>query len=263
MLGLQPVQRDRRHARACAPGRAGRVRDADRRHLLQADPMFVLSDLRSVRRAAWSLGLLNAGLLVCSSRSSCKAGSSPCSPQWPSPGLVLYGLEIRAILRTRVRRVAGLGRALFPDGDRAAGAGVRSWASCSPGRGCPPPAFTRSPRMFMVRGFARVGDLSRSWHTLQDRAVPRVFHRYSGEIAARRCRRWPRCTRAFAGAGYWTFVGGMAMTSVATALATSWPSVGDASCWRRALAVFALKHGQDPQPLDQAPGSSPPCRRCI
>jgi hypothetical protein len=66
-------------------------------------PMFAVSDIQNPRRAAWSVGLLNAGL----------AGSflavllrSPLKPVFALVivgGLVLYGIEVRAILRTRKR----------------------------------------------------------------------------------------------------------------------------------------------------------------
>jgi hypothetical protein len=76
-------------------------------------PMFALSELQRPRRAWWSLGLLNAGL----------AGAVPCI-LWQSPfkfgfalvvvgGLILYGLEMRAILRARKRRQLDWGLKYF------------------------------------------------------------------------------------------------------------------------------------------------------
>lgn len=72
-------------------------------------PMFALSDLQSPRRAATTLGLLNLGLVAL-----VLAMVSRSRFQGPAAGLlgvslVLYGLELRAILRARRRRVLDWG----------------------------------------------------------------------------------------------------------------------------------------------------------
>ena len=68
-------------------------------------PMFLLSEVRSERRAGWVVGLLNVGLLglviTMSTRSSWKLLFTGVI----LAGLMTYGVELKAILRARRRRV--------------------------------------------------------------------------------------------------------------------------------------------------------------
>jgi hypothetical protein len=67
-------------------------------------PMFALSELQSPRRAAWSLGLLNAGLLGAVTTILLQSALKFFFALVIVAGLVVYAVELRAILRARKRR---------------------------------------------------------------------------------------------------------------------------------------------------------------
>jgi hypothetical protein len=76
-------------------------------------PMFMLTEVQSVRRAAWSIGLINAGLLgvfltvLLGSPWKVAAGVVVVA------GLAVYGIEIAAMLRARKRRAFDWGLRYF------------------------------------------------------------------------------------------------------------------------------------------------------
>lgn len=76
-------------------------------------PMFTLSEIRSKRRAAWSIGLLNLGLggsfVTILLRSRWKIGFAAVIVA----ALVIYGWELAAILRARKRRALDWGIKYF------------------------------------------------------------------------------------------------------------------------------------------------------
>ncbi len=67
-------------------------------------PMFTLSDVQSTRRAAWSIGLLNAGLAGLFVTVLLQSALKPVFAAVVTGGLVVYGWEMRAILQARLRR---------------------------------------------------------------------------------------------------------------------------------------------------------------
>jgi hypothetical protein len=67
-------------------------------------PMFTISELQSPRRAAWSVGLLNLGLAGAFVTILLRSHWKPLFAVVIVAGLVLYGLELRAILRARKRQ---------------------------------------------------------------------------------------------------------------------------------------------------------------
>jgi len=66
-------------------------------------PMFAVSELQSPRRAAWSVGLLNLGLLGSFFAMLTRHPLKPLAALVMAAGLALYALEVRAILRARRR----------------------------------------------------------------------------------------------------------------------------------------------------------------
>jgi hypothetical protein len=67
-------------------------------------PMFALSELQSPRRAAWSLGLLNVGLLGAVTTVLIQSPLKFVFALVIVAGLVVYAVELRAILRARRRK---------------------------------------------------------------------------------------------------------------------------------------------------------------
>lgn len=67
-------------------------------------PMFALSELQSPRRAAWSLGLLNAGLLGSVTTILLQSPLKFLFALVIVAGLVVYAVELHAILRARKRQ---------------------------------------------------------------------------------------------------------------------------------------------------------------
>lgn len=66
-------------------------------------PMFAVSDIQNARRAAWSVGLLNLGLAGVFLTVLLRSPLKPVFALVIAGGLLLYGLEVRAILRARKR----------------------------------------------------------------------------------------------------------------------------------------------------------------
>lgn len=76
-------------------------------------PMFALSEIQSPRRAAWSLGLLNAGLLGAATAILFQSAAKFLFGLVLVVGLILYAVELRAILRARKRRALDWGLKSF------------------------------------------------------------------------------------------------------------------------------------------------------
>jgi hypothetical protein len=72
-------------------------------------PMFTLSELQNPRRAGAALGLLNLGLAGVFLTLFVRSRWQPLAGLVVLAGLALYGLELRAILRARKRRVLDWG----------------------------------------------------------------------------------------------------------------------------------------------------------
>ncbi len=208
-------------------------------------PMFALSEVQSARRAGWSLALLNAGL----------AGvlvtilfSSPWKVAFVFVvlgGLVLYGVELVAILRARKRRNLDWGLKYFLTAIAllvpvSALGVVLAWPQL--------PMTMLTAQLENVYGllafmgvvtFALLGMLYKVvpflvWYASYSQAigrskVPSLAELYSPALQA---------------TGYWLFVAGLLLTSVATAL-------GHENCVRvgcvgllASVVIFVVNLGQ-------------------
>ncbi len=76
-------------------------------------PMFTLSKLQNERRAWWSIALLDLGLAGAFAAILVQSPLKPLATLVIIAGLVLYGAEIRAILRARNRRALDWGMRYF------------------------------------------------------------------------------------------------------------------------------------------------------
>lgn len=195
-------------------------------------PMFTLGEVQSPRRAGWSLALLNAGL----------AGTFVAillSSPWKAvfalvvvAGLVVYGWEITAMLRSRKRRVLDWGMKYFLTAIALlAPVSVLGVALAWPGM----PLTALTTQLENVYGFlafigvitfAIVGMLYKIlpflvWYASYSQAigrskVPALSDLYSPRLQA---------------AGYWLFMAGLLMTCVAAAL-------GHGACARTGSVVL-------------------------
>ncbi len=204
-------------------------------------PMFVLSDLRSPRRAAWSVGLVNAGLLGSFVTILLQSRLKLVFALVVVAGLALYGVELRAILHTRVRRTLDWGVRYFLTAvGLLAPLSVVGLVLAWPG--LPATVFTTQLENVYgflgfcgVVGFAILGMLYK--------IVPFLvwFHRYSAEIGRTKV---PAMAELYSErlqmTGYWTWVAGLALTSVATALGHEPMVRGGCALLAASLVVFAL-----------------------
>ena len=76
-------------------------------------PMFTLSELQNERRAWWSVALLDLGLAGVFAAILFQSPLKPVAALVIIAGLMLYGVEIRAILRARNRRALDWGMRYF------------------------------------------------------------------------------------------------------------------------------------------------------
>jgi cbb3-type cytochrome oxidase subunit 1 len=204
-------------------------------------PMFALSDLRSERRAAWSLGLINAGLLGLFFTILWQSRLKPVFAAVAVAGLALYGLEIRAILRTRTRRVLDWGVRYFLTAIALlAPLSVLGLVLAWPGL----PATALTTQLENVYGFLGLfGVVAFAILGMLYKIVPFLvwFCRYRGEIGRAKV---PSMAEMYSerlqAAGYWTFGSGLATTSVAIALGHELAVRGGCVLLAASLAVFAL-----------------------
>jgi hypothetical protein len=181
-------------------------------------PMFALSEMQNVRRAGWSLALLSAGL----------AGvvvtillSSPWKIVFAFVvlgGLVLYGFETLAILRARKRRNLDWGMKYFLTAvaliaPASALGVVLAWPRL--------PATTFTTQLENVYGFLGfIGVVSFAVLGMLYKVVPFLvwYASYSNAIGRSKV---PSLADLYSSAlqavGYWLFIAGLLLTSVATA----------------------------------------------
>jgi hypothetical protein len=208
-------------------------------------PMFGLSEVQSVRRAGWSLALLNAGL----------AGvfvTILISSPWKFMpalvvlgGLSLYGWEITAILRARKRRILDWGLKYFLTAIAmvvpvSALGVVLAWPHLA--------LTTLTAQLENIYGFlALIGVVTFAILGMLYKIVPFLvwYASYSKAIGRSKVPSladlyWP----ALQAAGYWLFIAGILVTSIATAL-------GHETCVRAgcvvllaSVAVFAVNIGK-------------------
>ena len=208
-------------------------------------PMFALSEVRSTRRAAWALALLNVGL----------AGTFVTvliSNTWKVffafvvlGGFALYGLEIVAILRARKRRNFDWGLKYFLTAI-AVLVPVATLGIMLAWPGLPEiPAMTRFENLYGflaligVVSFAILGMLYKIlpflvWYASYSKAigrnkVPSLADLYSPALQT---------------VGYWLFVAGLLLTSVATVLAHQSCVRAGCALLLASVAVFVANVGR-------------------
>ena len=208
-------------------------------------PMFCLSDLQSPRRAAWSIALLNFGLL---GLFLTILFSSPWKLAFAGVvifALAIYGWEIFAIVRARQRRVLDWGLKYFLTATSLLiPLSLLALVLCWPGL----PATIFTTQLENVYGFlALLGVLTFAILGMLYKIVPFLvwYSSYSKEIGRSKVPALadlysPRL-QAF---GYWTFLAGLFAVSCATALshekAVQWSCVVLAG----SLLAFALNLGK-------------------
>ena len=208
-------------------------------------PMFCLSDLQSPRRAAWSIGLLNFGLLglflavLFSSRLKLAFAAMVIL------ALAFYGWEIFAILRARKRRVLDWGLKYFLT---AIGLliplSLLALVLCWPGL----PATIFTTQLENVYGFlALIGVLTFAILGMLYKIVPFLvwYSSYSKEIGRNKV---PALSELYSprvqAIGYWISLAAIAGLSCATALsserAVQWSGIALAA----SVLLFALNMGK-------------------
>jgi hypothetical protein len=208
-------------------------------------PMFAISELQSHRRASWTVALLNAGLLGAFITILLRSPLKPVFALVIAAGLVLYGLEMRAILRARKRKALDWGIRYFvtalcmllPTG--AVGL-VLAWPRL------PLTAFTG--QLENLYGFlAIMGVLSFAIIGMLYKVVPFLvwFGRYSSLVGRYKV---PTLAELYSTslqkAGYWTYLAALATTSVGIVLANEAVVRAGASTLIASLFILALNMGQ-------------------
>jgi hypothetical protein len=207
-------------------------------------PLFALSEVQSARRAGWSIALLNAGL----------AGvfvtvllSSPWKMVFAFVvigGLVLYGVELGAILRARKRRNLDWGLKYFLTAIAllvpvSVLGFVLAWPQL--------PLTRLTSQLENVYGFlAFIGVVTFAILGMLYKVVPFLvwYASYSKAIGRSKVPSLADLySPALQAAGYWIFLAGLLLTSVATAL-------GHEICVRAgcvlllaSVAIFAMNIG--------------------
>ena len=208
-------------------------------------PMFALSEVRSTRRAGWSLALLNTGLAGVFITVLLASAWKIAFAFVVLGGLVLYGCEIVAILRARKRRNLDWGLKYFLTAIAllvpvSALGIVLAWPQL--------PATVLTAQMENVYGLlAFIGVVTLAMLGMLYKVVPFLvwYASYSKAIGRNKV---PSLADLYSPAlqavGYWLFLAGLLLTSVATAL-------GHETCVRAgsvvllaSVAVFAVNIGK-------------------
>jgi len=182
-------------------------------------PMFTLGEVQSARRAAWSLAVLNTGLLG-------TFVTILCSSRWKivfalvvAAGLLLFACELRAILRSRKRRSLDWGMTYFVTAmvllvPVAALGVVLAWP------GLPTTALTM--QLENVYGFlAFIGVITFAILGMLYKIVPFLvwYASYSKAIGRNKVPALAELSSSTLQAvGYWLFLGGVAVGAAATTL---------------------------------------------
>ncbi len=208
-------------------------------------PMFTLSELRSRRRAWWSVGLLNGGLV---GLFVTMAIGSAWKLAWALVivgGLGLYGVELGAIVRARRRRVLDWGVRYFLTAvGLLAPLSVLGIVLCWPGL----PATLLTTQLETVYGFlALIGVVAFAILGFLYKIVPFLvwYHRYSRLVGRARV---PNLADLYSprlqAASYWLLVGGLLTASVSSALAHARGVQVGCGLLLAAFLVFAVNLGQ-------------------
>jgi hypothetical protein len=199
-------------------------------------PMFTLSELQNPRRAAWSIALLNIGLAGTFPSILLQSGFKLVFAGLAGAGLILYGLELRAILRARKRIALDWGVKSFLT---AVGLLLPTWGLglVLSWRSLPLTSFTgQFENLYGL--LALVGVLTFAILGMLYKIVPFLvwYSRYSKEIGRHKV---PSLAELYSERlqiwGYALFVAGLLTTSVSTVLAN--PSAVRWSCSALALSL--------------------------
>ncbi|MHB8522209.1 MAG: cbb3-type cytochrome c oxidase subunit I [Limisphaerales bacterium] len=208
-------------------------------------PMFGLSEVQNARRAAWSIGLLNAGLVGLFVTLLIGSAWKLAFALVVIGGLAVYGWELIAILRARKRRHLDWGLRYFLTAVlMLAPLSVIGLVLAWPG--LPATAFTT--QLENVYGFlALIGLVTLAILGMLYKIVPFLvwYHRYSPEIGRRKV---PALADLYSAplqaAGFWLYLAGLLAASVSTALgnqaAVRWSCVLLAG----SLLLFAVNMGK-------------------
>lgn len=208
-------------------------------------PMFTLSEVQSTRRAGWTLGLLNSGL----------AGAfvtvllaSPWKIVFAIVllgGLVLYGLELAAILRARKRRNLDWGMKYFLTavallGPVSALSIALTWPRL--------PATMLTAQLENVYGFLTfVGVITFAMLGMLYKVVPFLvwYASYSGCIGRSKV---PSLADLYSptlqAVGYWLFLASLLLTSVAAAVSHETCVRAGGTLLLASVTVFTLNIGR-------------------
>lgn len=208
-------------------------------------PMFTLSELQSARRAWWSVALLNLGLLGVFLTVLLQSSLKPLSALVVIAGFGLYGWEIMAILRARNRRSLDWGMKYFLTAiallvPLSILALALSWS------GLPMTAFTM--QLENVYGLLALGGLvGLAILGMIYKIVPFLvwFHSYSRHIGRAKV---PALAEMYSVplqiVGYWSFLAGLVVLCVATALSNEAGIRWGGGLLALSLAVFAVNIGK-------------------
>ncbi|HEX9048756.1 MAG TPA: hypothetical protein VF988_17145 [Verrucomicrobiae bacterium] len=208
-------------------------------------PMFTLSELQSERRAWWSVCLVNLGLVgVFAAILWQSALKFPCAALLVA-GLLVYGIEIIAILRARNRRALDWGMKYFLTAialliPLAAVALVLAWANL--------PSTPLAMQLETVYGLlALVGLVGLAILGMLYKIVPFLvwFHSYSRQIGKAKV---PALAEMYSVplqvAGYWTYLTGLLVIAVATAWSRESGIRTGCGILAISLTIFAMNMGR-------------------
>lgn len=208
-------------------------------------PMFTLSELQNERRAWWSIALLDLGLAGAFAAILVQSSLKPVAALVIIAGLLLYGTEIKAILRARNRRVLDWGIRYFLTAlallvPLSILALALSWSRL------PVTAFTM--QLENIYGLlALAGLVGLAILGMLYKIVPFLvwFHSYSRQIGRVKV---PALAEMYSVplqiAGYWSFLTGLGVLCVATALSHEAGIRWGGGLLALSLAIFAVNMGK-------------------
>jgi hypothetical protein len=202
-------------------------------------PMFAISSVQNTRRAWWSIVLLNAGVAGLAPAILFESAWRIVAALTIIGGLALYGLELRAILRARMRKALDWGMLTFLTGIALlAPLSLLALMLCWPGLPATPQLY-HFENVYAVLGI--FGVLWMSILGMLGKILPFFvwFHRYSDDIGRQPV---PQLTDMYSAKlqawGYWLHLAGS--IGIAAAAAVQWEPLGAAGCALLAAGVLAF-----------------------
>jgi hypothetical protein len=208
-------------------------------------PMFTLSELQNERRAWWSIALLDLGLAGAFAAILVQSSLKPVAALVIIAGLLLYGTEIKAILRARNRRALDWGMRYFLTAlvllvPLSILALALSWSRL------PVTAFTM--QLENIYGLlALAGLVGLAILGMLYKIVPFLvwFHSYSRQIGRVKVQALAEMYSVpLQIAGYWSFLTGLGVLCVATALSHEAGIRWGGGLLALSLAIFAVNMGK-------------------